>query len=96
MQINKKNIEKYTFQLFIVGNSILNNAAIKNCTVILKKKLKGNYTLEVIDLSNNPTLAIQENIILTPTLKLKNLTSEIRMAGDFSNQQHFLKHFFLQ
>jgi circadian clock protein KaiB len=95
MQEVDKIEDNFTFQLFIVGSSRINTVAVKNCKTILEDNLKGRYSLEIFDISQNPTLAQKENIIATPILIMKNPISGIRMIGDFSDTQKFLKKFFI-
>ena len=95
MQEVEKNEEKFTFQLFIVGSSIINTVAVKNCKTILEDNLKGRYSLEIVDISQNPTLAQKEDIIATPILIMKSPIPGIRMIGDFSDTKKFLKKFFI-
>jgi circadian clock protein KaiB len=93
MQEAEKIENQFTFQLFIVGVTTLNNAAIKNCKTILDAHLHKKYSLEIIDISQNPSLAKKEEIIGTPLLIMKKPTPEIRMVGDFSDSKKFLKKF---
>ena len=95
MQEVEKNEEKFTFHLFIVGSSIINTVAVKNCKTILEDNIKGRYYLEIVYISQNPTLAQKEDIIATPILIMKTPIHGIRMIGDFSDTKKFLKKFFI-
>jgi len=93
MQEAEKIENQFTFQLFIVGATTINNIAIKNCKTILDAHLYKKYSLEIIDITQNQYLAKKEEIIVTPLLIMKKPTPEIRMAGDFSDSKKFLKQF---
>ena len=93
MQEAEKIENQFIFQLFIVGKSTLNDVAIKNCKTILEAHLHKRYTFEIVDIAQNPTLAINEKIIATPLLIMKKPTPEIRMVGDFSDPKKFIKQF---
>ena len=75
----------YIFQLFVTG--ILPNSirAIKNINAICEKHLKGRYELEVIDIHEQPSFALNEEIIAVPFLLKKFPLPETRMIGDLSN-----------
>jgi len=77
--------ENYIFMLFISGNIILSNRAIKNCKSIFEKYLFNRHKLEIIDVGKNPQKAIEENIIMMPLLIRKFPKPELRIIGDMSD-----------
>ena len=83
--------EKYVLRLFVTG--ILPNSvrAIKNTNEICEKYLKGRYELEIIDIYQQPALALTENIIAIPVLIKKFPLPEARLIGDLSNIEKVLK-----
>jgi circadian clock protein KaiB len=82
--------EKYVFQLYIVGNSISSARAIKNITAICEHYLKNRFTLEIIDITENPTLANVEDIIAVPLLIRKFPLPKEKIVGDLSDTQKVL------
>src|SRR5450432_4099278 len=82
---------KYIFRLFVTG--ILPNSAraVINIKAICEKYLKGKYELEVIDIYQQPALALSENIIAIPTLIKKFPLPEIRLIGDLSDTESVLE-----
>ena len=48
---------KYVLRLFIAGNTTRSAQAIENIREVCEKELKGRYTLEVIDIHQQPELA---------------------------------------
>jgi len=83
--------KKYVLQLFVTG--ILPNSvrAIGNIKAICEKYLKDRYELEIIDIYQQPDLAIAEDIIAVPVLIKKSPYPPERMIGDMSNTEKVLK-----
>ncbi|MGZ4034107.1 MAG: circadian clock KaiB family protein [Bacteroidia bacterium] len=77
--------EKYILQLFVAG--ILPNSirAIENIHSICGKYLMDRYELEIIDIHQQPKLALAAEIIAIPTLIKKGPLPEERMIGDLSD-----------
>jgi circadian clock protein KaiB len=83
--------EKYILRLFVTG--ILPNSAraVINIKTICEKYLKGRYELEIIDIYQQPALALSENIIALPLLIKKFPLPEMRLIGDLSDTKSVLK-----
>jgi circadian clock protein KaiB len=81
----------YVLRLFVSG--LLQNSvrAIKNINQICEKHLKGNYSLEVIDINQQPELAIYEQIIVIPVMLIKFPLPERRIIGDLSDSSKVLE-----
>src|SRR5674476_466108 len=82
---------KYILRLFVTR--ILPNSVrtIKNINTICEQYLKDNYELEIIDIYQQPFLALSEEIIAVPVLIKKFPLPEERMIGDLSNIEKVLK-----
>ncbi|RPJ51607.1 MAG: thiol-disulfide isomerase [Chloroflexi bacterium] len=81
---------KYVLRLFIAGNTTRSAQAIENIQEICEKQLKGRYTLEVVDIYQQPELARGEQIIAAPTL-IKTLPLPLRrIIGDLSSTERIL------
>lgn len=83
--------KKYVLRLFITG--ILPNSAraVINIKAICEKYLKGRYELEIIDIYQQPDLALSEQIIAVPLLIKESPYPKERMIGDLSNTKKVLK-----
>lgn len=83
--------EKYMLRLFVTG--ILPNSirAIENINAICEEYLKGRYELEIIDIYQQPSLALKEGIIVIPVLIKTFPLPEERLIGDMSNTDVILK-----
>jgi circadian clock protein KaiB len=82
--------EKYVLRLYVAGTTPRSVQAITNIKKICEEHLKGRYDLEVIDVYQQPTLAMGEQIIAAPTL-IKKLPLPLRkFIGDMTNQERIL------
>ncbi len=77
--------QSYILQLYVTGSTTQSLKAINNIKSICENNLKGSYSLEVINLYENPGVAKTEQIIAAPTL-IKRLPLPLRrIIGDLSN-----------
>jgi len=81
----------YQLRLFIVGTSTLSMRAISNLKHILSEHLDGRYNLEVIDVHQQPQLAIIEDVTAVPMLVKKFPAPKRRLVGDMSDTNKVLK-----
>jgi circadian clock protein KaiB len=83
--------EKLKFKLFISGMSVKSGRAIENIRAIGDNQLKGNYELEIIDLTKAREKAIEFQIIAIPTL-IKYHPAPLRtLVGDLSDKEKVLR-----
>ncbi len=83
-------MSKYHLKLYITGNTLKSQRAIANLFRICREELNDQYTLEIVDVLEQPQLAEQEKILVTPTL-IKQLPPPLqRIIGDMSNTQKVL------
>lgn len=80
----------YVLQLYITGATSCSMRAIVNIRKICEEHLQGRYDLEVVDISQNPSLAEGEQIIATPTLIKKLPLPLRRFIGDMSQPERLL------
>jgi circadian clock protein KaiB len=83
--------EKYILKLFVAGILPSSVRAVVNCKAICEKYLKGRYELEIIDIYQQPALALSEDIIAIPILIKKFPLPEERVIGDLSDTENVLK-----
>lgn len=83
-------MNKYLLRLYITGNSIRSQQAIANVFRICQEELNNQYSVEIIDVLEQPQMAEEEKIMVTPTL-IKQLPPPLqRIIGDMSNTQRVL------
>lgn len=82
--------ERYLLRLYVSGVSERSRQSILNINAICKENLQGQYQLEVVDIHQKPSLAVDEQIVATPTL-IKMLPLPLRrIVGDLSNRDGVL------
>ena len=83
-------MKKYILKLYIIGETTLSKRAIKNLQQLCALPELEDYSMEVINLAEQPQLAEQEKILATPLL-IKELPEPIRrVIGDLSDQEKVL------
>ncbi|MFZ4625143.1 MAG: circadian clock KaiB family protein [Rhodoferax sp.] len=88
-QKNLKN-QIYILRLYVIGSSPQSVRAIHSIKSICEEHLQGRYELEVIDLYQQPQLALGEQIIASPTLIKKLPLPLRRVIGDMSSEERVL------
>jgi circadian clock protein KaiB len=83
--------EKYILRLFVTGASPNSARAIINTRAICEKYLRGRYELEIIDIYQQPDMALMEGIVAIPTLIRKFPLPEERLTGDMSDMDKVIK-----
>lgn len=90
MAVIERENQQYILRLYVTGMTPRSTQAIANIKKICKKYLEGRYTLEVIDLFQNPNLARVDQVVAVPTL-IKRLPLPIaRIIGELSNTERVL------
>ncbi len=82
--------ERWELRLYIAGQTPKSVAAFKNLKRICEEHLQGCYSIEVIDLIQNPQLAAGDQIVAIPTLIRKLPEPLCKIVGDLSNTERTL------
>ena len=82
--------EIWELRLYVAGQTPKSLAAFANLKKICEEHLAGNYTIEIIDLLKNPTLAKGDQILALPTLVRKLPEPVRKIIGDLSNTERVL------
>ena len=86
----KKADDHYQLRLYVAGQTPKSIKAFANLKKICEEHLKGRYSIEVIDLIENPKLAKGDQILAIPTL-VRKLPPPIRkIIGDLPNTERVL------
>ncbi len=81
---------RWCLRLYIAGQNPRSARALRNLEVICETHLAGEYTIEIIDLLENPALARSDQIVAVPTLVRKLPEPVRRIIGDLSNTERVL------
>lgn len=80
----------WELRLYVAGKTPKSVTAFANLKRICEEYLGGRYTIEVVDLVENPQLARGDQIFAIPTL-VRKLPEPIRkIIGDLSNTERVL------
>ena len=81
---------KWELKLYVAGQTSKSLQAFANLKRICEEHLKGRYTIEVVDLVENPALGRGDQILALPTL-VRHLPTPIKkIIGDLSNTERVL------
>lgn len=75
------------FKLYVSGNSAYTLDIITRFETFLNTKFPGKYTLIVVDVIENPHLAEDDEIIITPTLIRVAPQPTRRITGDIEGHE---------
>lgn len=87
---NNKPKETWELRLYVAGETPKSITAFKNLTEYCEEHLQGVYTIEVVDLLENPQLAEGDQILAIPTLVRKFPEPIRKIIGDLSNKERVL------
>jgi circadian clock protein KaiB len=82
--------DNYALKLYVAGQTPKAVRAFSNLRKICEEHLEGRYTIEVIDLIENPQLGRGDQILALPTLVRKLPTPIKKIIGDLSNTERVL------
>ena len=82
--------KKYELRLYVAGNTPKSSTALTNLKKYCEEHLSGIYSIEVIDLLENPQLAEGDQILAIPTLVKKVPEPVRKIIGDLSNEAKVL------
>lgn len=81
---------RFTFTLYIAGESDLSHRAQTNFERIIRSRLGENCQLHVIDIVAKPELAREHRILATPLLVREEPEPTLRILGDLSKEDQLL------
>jgi circadian clock protein KaiB len=82
--------DKWILRLYVAGMTPKSLTAFENLKKICEERLKNKYTIEVIDLQENPQLGREHQILAIPTLVRKLPVPVRKIIGDLSNTERVL------
>jgi circadian clock protein KaiB len=81
---------EYVLRLYVAGSTPQSGRAIKNLKTICDAHLLGRYVLTVVDLYQEPARAMQDQIVVAPTLIRLSPAPVRRLVGDLSKAERVL------
>ncbi len=80
----------YSLRLYVAGQTARSLEAFGNLKRICEEHLKGRYTIEVVDLLEDPKLAKSDQILAIPTLVRKLPEPVRRIIGNLADTERVL------
>ncbi len=78
---------KYLLKLYVTGDSPRSQRAIANLMRIGERELSNQYELKIIDVLEQPDVAENDKILVTPTLIKQLPPPPQRIIGDMSKTE---------
>ena len=72
------------FRLYVAGDAQNSTVAMDNLTALCRQHLEGRHKIEVIDVFQQPERALQDGIMMTPTVVRVDLSPMRRVVGNLS------------
>lgn len=85
-----KQAKEWQLRLYVAGQTARSRAALENLRRVCETHLAERYSIEVIDLLENPRLAAGDQILAVPTLVRKFPEPMRKIIGDLSNEERVL------
>jgi circadian clock protein KaiB len=82
--------KSWELRLYTAGQTPKSIAAFQNLKRLCEEHMPGRYTIEVIDLMQNPRLAKEDQIVAVPTLVRKLPDPLRKIIGDLSDTERTL------
>ncbi len=86
----KADPNKWILRLYVAGQTTKCIIAFNNLKKICETQLQGKYSIEVIDLLENPQLSREHQILAIPTLVRKLPVPVRKIIGDLSDTEKVL------
>jgi circadian clock protein KaiB len=82
--------DHYVLRLFVTGTTSRSSQAVSNIHALCEEYLLGRYDLSVVDIYQQPTAAVDQQIIAAPTLIKELPMPSKRLIGDLSDRDKVL------
>jgi circadian clock protein KaiB len=79
-------MEKFVFYLYVTGGAKSSETAIVDLKIFCEEEIGSNYEIFIIDVLEEPFLAEESKILVTPTLIKESPGKMIRIVGNFNNK----------
>ena len=86
-RVSKKALAQtdFSFLLFVAGDEPNSALAKKNLSLICEKNLQGRYNIEIVDVLEDFMTAIDNGVIVTPTLVLLQPEPRVTIFGNLND-----------
>ncbi len=81
----------WSLRLYVAGLTPKSLTAFRNLRRLCEEHLAGRYRIEVVDVSDEPALAVAEQIVAVPTVVRKLPEPRRRIVGDLTNAERVVR-----
>jgi circadian clock protein KaiB len=81
----------YVFKLYVAGGAPNSVRAFANLYAICRKHFPDSHRIEVIDVMKEPLRALEETVLVTPTVIKLFPFPPLRIIGDLSEEEEVLR-----
>lgn len=75
----------HTFCVYVMEGYQSCHLALENLTGLCERYLLGRYSIEIIDITANPEVAVRENILAIPTIVRTQPLPPLKIVGDLTD-----------
>lgn len=86
----------YRFRLYVAGDAQNSAQAMTNLTSLCRTHLANRHEIEIVDVLREPRRALDDSVMMTPTLVMLAPGPVRRIVGTLSNTQPVLECLGLQ
>ncbi len=86
-----KVMEKYVFYLYVTGRAKSSERATTDVKIFCEEEIGSNYEIFIIDVLEEPFLAEESKVLVTPTLIKESPGKIIRIVGNFNNKTKLMQ-----
>ncbi|HEY1686008.1 MAG TPA: circadian clock KaiB family protein [Tepidisphaeraceae bacterium] len=88
--IKEAGSDQYVLRLYVTGITAKSTQAIANIRALCEEHLSGRYDLEVVDIYQQPTEAVNSQIVAAPTLIKQSPMPVRKMIGDLTDRDRVM------
>ena len=81
----------YRFRLYVAGDAANSLQAIANLNALCRKYLSSNYSIELVDVLQEPQRALNDGVLVTPTLVKVWPVPVRRIIGNLNDRSTVLR-----
>jgi len=83
--------KKFCFRLYVAGEGPNSIQAIANLRALCREHLPGHHKIEILDVAQNPRRALDDKVLLTPTLVKLSPAPVGRVIGNLSDTRTVMR-----
>lgn len=88
--------QRMKFRLYIAGDAPNSVRAVANLQAICQEHLPGRHEIEIVDVVIHPRKALDDSVLLTPTVVKLDPNPVRKIIGNLSDRHSVLQAFGLQ